>query len=127
LDRRPGLVLVVDDDLSVRRALSRLLRAEGYEVSTFATAREFLAYPWPSRPACLVLDVRLPDMNGLELQRRLAASAPDLPVVIISGHADAAMRQEALEANGVAFLAKPFGDEALLNAISDALARQSGP
>jgi FixJ family two-component response regulator len=126
LDRLRGLVFVVDDDLSVRRALSRLLRAEGYDVCTFATAGEFLAYARPPRPACLVLDVRLPDMSGLELQRRLAVVAPGLPVVVISGHADAAMREEALAANGLALLAKPFGDEALLGAISDALGRQPG-
>jgi FixJ family two-component response regulator len=127
VEPRPGLVLVVDDDLSVRRALSRLLRAEGYDVCAFATAGEFLAYPRPSGPACLVLDMRLPDMSGLELQRRLAAMAPGLPVVVISGHADAAMREEALvAANGLAFLAKPFGDEDLLSAVSDALGRQPG-
>jgi FixJ family two-component response regulator len=127
LEALPGLVFVVDDDLSVRRALSRLLRAEGYEVRTFATAGEFLAYTRPSRPACLVLDVRLPDMSGLELQRRLGVVAPRLPVVVISGHADAAMREEALAANGLAFLAKPFGDEALLSAVSEALGRPPGP
>jgi FixJ family two-component response regulator len=114
---------VVDDDRSVRRALSRLLRAEGYEVSTFATAGEFLAHPLPPRPACLVLDVRLPDMSGLELQRRLAASDPRLPVVVISAHADRAAREEALTARALAFLAKPFDDEDLLGAVRDALAR----
>jgi FixJ family two-component response regulator len=117
-----GLVLVVDDDRSVRRALSRLLRAEGYEVSAFATAGEFLKHPLPPRPACLVLDVRLPDMSGLELQRRLAGSAPRLPVVVISAHADRAAREEALAAKALAFLAKPFDDEDLLGAVRDALA-----
>lgn len=111
----------------MRRALSRLLRAEGYDVCAFSTAGEFLAYPRPARPACLVLDVRLPDMSGLELQRRLAVIAPGLPVVVISGHADAAMRDEALAARGLAFLAKPFGDDALLTAVSDALGRQPAP
>ena len=127
MDPLRGLVFVVDDDLSVRRALSRLLRAEGYDVCAFATATEFLSHPLPARPACLVLDVRLPDMSGLELQRRLASSAPRLPVVVISGHGDRAVREEALAANGLAFLAKPFGDEALLTAVSDALARHPAP
>lgn len=122
-----GLIFVVDDDLSVRRALSRLLRAEGYDVSTFATAGEFLAHPLPTQPACLVLDVRLPDMSGLELQRRLTASAPRLPVVVISGHADRAVREEVLAANALAFLTKPFDDEVLLGAVSDALARYPSP
>jgi FixJ family two-component response regulator len=122
-----GLVLVVDDDLSVRRALSRLLRAEGYDVATFATAGEFLAHPLPLRPACLVLDVRLPDMSGLELQRRLTTTAPRLPVVVISGHADRAVREQVLAAKALAFLAKPFDDDALLGAVSDALARCHPP
>jgi FixJ family two-component response regulator len=124
VERCSGLVFVVDDDLSVRRALGRLLRAVGYDVRAFATAGEFLAYHRPPGPACLVLDVRLPDMSGLELQRRLAVAAPGLPIVVISGHADAAMRNEALAAHGLAFLAKPFGDEDLLGAVRDALERQ---
>ena len=123
MDARRGLVLVVDDDLSVRRALSRLLRAEGYEVRAFATAAAFLAEPLPAPPACLVLDVRLPDMSGLELQRRLAVRAPRLPVVVISGHANAIVREQALAAKALAFLGKPFDDAALLGAVSDALAR----
>src|SRR6185369_11526316 len=110
------IVVVVDDDASVRRALSRLLRSAGCAVETFGTASEFLARPEAPVPSCLVLDVRLPGMSGLDLQARLATDHRELPIVFITGHGSSKLRQRALNAGAVAVLDKPFDDQNLLDA-----------
>lgn len=115
-------VLLLDDDPSVRRDLGELFRLAGFAVTSFSTAREFLAYRRPAGPACLVLDVVLPDGNGLDLQRHLAKTDPDLPVVLITGHMDDALRERALGSGAFAFLAKPLDWMALKNEIRQALA-----
>jgi FixJ family two-component response regulator len=124
---QPPVVYVVDDDASVRRALHRMIRACGLEVETSATAGEFLASDHSRRPACLVLDLRLPGMSGVDLQRRLAASDPDLPIVVITGHGDDEVRRQMLDAGAVAFFPKPFDDVALVAAIRQALRREWPP
>jgi FixJ family two-component response regulator len=111
------VVFVVDDDETVRKSLGSLLRSAGLNVETFASAQEFLAEPRADAPGCLVLDVRLPGLSGLELQRRLAADGCAVPVVFITAHGDAASRAQALEAGAVECLLKPFSEEALLSAI----------
>lgn len=115
-------VLLLDDDPSVRRDLGELFRLVGYAVRSFATARELLAYRRPEGPACLVLDVMLPDGNGLDVQRHLAKTDPDLPVVLITGHMDDALRKRALGSGAFAFLAKPLDWSALRWEIQQAFA-----
>jgi two-component system response regulator FixJ len=117
-------VLVIDDDPSVRRALDRLLRAEGFEVETFSSGAVFLAaLDRGERSGCAVLDVRMPGLSGFEVLERLAARGSTLPVILITGHGDATMATRAMDAGCAAFLAKPFEDDALLDAIRDALRR----
>jgi FixJ family two-component response regulator len=115
-------VLLLDDDPSVRRDLGELFRMTGFAVRSFSTAREFLSYRRPEGPACLVLDVVLPDANGLDLQRHLAKTDPDLPVVLITGHMDDALRERALGSGAFAFLAKPLEWPALRDEIRQAFA-----
>jgi FixJ family two-component response regulator len=116
------LVFVLDDDPSVREALSSLLRSDGFHVSTFESAAEFLKITSPASPDCLVLDLQLPDMSGLELQRELAkANGP--PIVFISGHGDIPTSVQAMKAGAVEFLPKPFSDQELLDAIDSAIAQ----
>ena len=117
------VVFVVDDDISVRESLESLIRYEGWQVETFASAGEFLAHERPVVPSCLVLDVSLPDLNGLDLQKRVAADRTGMPIIFITGHGDVPMTVRAMKAGAVEFLTKPFGDEALLDAIRDALER----
>ncbi|HEY3566620.1 MAG TPA: response regulator [Thermoanaerobaculia bacterium] len=126
-DREKGLpprrsVLLLDDDPSVRRDLGELFRLAGYAVRSFSTARELLGYRRPEGPACLVLDVMLPDANGLDLQQHLAKTDPDLPVVLITGHMDDALRERALGSGAFAFLAKPLEWSALRREIQQAFA-----
>jgi FixJ family two-component response regulator len=116
------IVFVVDDDVSVREALEALIRHEGWETETFASAEEFLARPRVLTPSCLVLDVTLPDLNGLDLQKRLADRS-DMPIIFITGYGDIPMTVQAMKAGAVEFLIKPFGDEALLSAIRQAIER----
>jgi FixJ family two-component response regulator len=116
------IVFVVDDDISVREALEVLIRSEGFETETFASAEAFLARPRAFAPSCLVLDVTLPDLNGLDLQKRLADRS-DMPIIFITGHGDVPMTVQAMKAGAVEFLTKPFGDEVLLSAIRQALER----
>jgi FixJ family two-component response regulator len=117
------LVFVVDDDDSVRRALERLIRSAGHRVEVFASAREFLGNAGVgTRPACLVLDIELPDVNGLQLQRELGAA---LPIIFITGHGDIAMTVRAMKAGACDFLPKPVRDVDLLHAIEQALERAS--
>src|SRR5919108_5230336 len=117
------VVFVVDDDPSIREALSSLLRSVGLGVEPFGSAREFLTGPRPDAPACLVLDVRLPGLSGLDLQRELAAAQVDLPIIFLTGHGDIPMTVQAMKAGAVEFLTKPFRDQDLLDAISQALER----
>jgi FixJ family two-component response regulator len=117
------IVYVVDDDASVREALSSLLRSIGLEVATFASADEFLACPLDERPSCLVLDVRLPGLSGLELQRELAARGRGIPIIFVTGHGDVPMSVRAMKAGAVEFLQKPFLEEELVAAIRLSLER----
>ncbi len=119
-------VYIIDDDPSVRRALERLTQSAGFEARGFATGSEFLAAERAGGPACVVLDLRLPDMHGLELQRRLARTDPGLPVVVVTGYGDDLTRRQALAAGAAAFLPKPFDDQMLLDAIRRALAGPNG-
>ena len=119
------IVYIVDDDPSVRRALRRLIRYEGFDVETAETVGEFLASEHSRRPACLILDVRLPGMSGIDLQSRLAVSEPDLPIVVVTAHAEEEVRRRMLAVGAVAFLSKPFDDDVLLGAIRRALGRGS--
>lgn len=115
-------VFVVDDDLSVRRSLTRLLASAGYEVVSCASAEEFLGLDLV-RPACLVTDVRMPGMTGLDLFEAVRASGLDLPIILSSGDADAATAAHARANGAVRFLAKPFDPEELIAALEDAIAR----
>jgi FixJ family two-component response regulator len=115
-------VLLLDDDPSVRRDLGELFRLSGFDVKSFSTAREFLAYRRSDAPACLVLDVVLPDANGLDVQRHLAKTDPELPIVLITGHMDDALRERALGSGAFAFLAKPLEWPALRDEIRQAFA-----
>ena len=117
------VVFVVDDDSSLRHALTNLLRSVGLRVETFGSAREFLAGPRPDAPGCVVLDVRLPGLSGLDLQRELAAAQIDLPIIFITGYGDIPMTVQAMKAGAVEFLTKPFRDQDLLDAIQQALER----
>jgi len=117
-------VFVVDDDISVRESLEGLLRSAGWRVETFVSAADFLAYPRTNVPCCLVLDVSLPDLNGLELQQRLN-DRRELPIVFITGHGDIPMSVRAMKAGATEFLTKPFKADALLNAIRAAIERST--
>jgi FixJ family two-component response regulator len=121
-EKKP-IVFVVDDDISVRESLELLISCAGWQPETFASAKEFLARPRALTPNCLVLDVSLPGLNGLELQKRVAVDRPDMPIIFITGYGDVPMSVQAMKAGAVEFLTKPFGDEALLQAIRDALER----
>jgi FixJ family two-component response regulator len=117
-----SIVFVVDDDVSVRESLELLVSTAGWQPETFASAHEFLSRPRPAVPSCLVLDVTLPGLNGLELQQRLAERT-DMPIIFITGHGDVPMSVQAMKAGAVEFLTKPFKDDVLLNAIRGALER----
>ncbi len=117
------VVFVVDDDASIREALTSLLRSVGLGVETFGSAREFLNGQRPDAPGCLVLDVRLPGVSGLDLQRELAVARVDLPIIFITGHGDIPMTVRAMKAGAVEFLTKPFRDQELLDAIQQAIER----
>jgi FixJ family two-component response regulator len=111
------IVFVVDDDISVRESLEALIRCEGWESETFASAEEFLSRPRALAPSCLVLDVSLPELNGLDLQKRIAVDRRDMPIIFITGCGDVPMTVKAMKAGAVEFLTKPFDDTTLLNAI----------
>ena len=116
------IVFVVDDDAWVRESLETLIQDEGWRSETFATAQEFLDRPRAFTPSCLVLDISLPGLNGLELQKRLAERT-DMPIIFITGHGDIPMSVGAMKAGAVEFLTKPFNDEVLLTVIRQALER----
>jgi FixJ family two-component response regulator len=117
------IVFVVDDDVSVRESLELLIRFEGWQPETFESAQEFLTRPRPSVPSCLVLDVSLPGLNGLDLQKRVAVERTDMPIIFITGHGDIPMSVQAMKAGAVEFLTKPFGDDVLLSSIRQAIER----
>ena len=117
------IVFVVDDDISVRESLELLIRTAGWKPETFASAQEFLSRPRTPVPSCLVLDVSLPDLNGLDLQKRIVADRIDMPIIFITGYGDVPMTVRAMKAGAVEFLTKPFGDEVLLSAIRLAIER----
>jgi len=117
------IVFVVDDDVSVRESLELLIRCAGWKPELFASAQEFLVQPRVPVPSCLVLDVSLPGLNGLDLQQRVAADRTDMPIIFITGYGDVPMTVKAMKAGAVEFLTKPFGDDVLLSAIRQALDR----
>jgi FixJ family two-component response regulator len=120
----PGkLVFVVDDDAPLRESLADLLRSIGLRVETFASAQEFLESKRPNVPSCLVLDVRLKGLSGLDLQKRLVEGDVDIPIIFITGHGDIPMTVQAMKAGAVEFLTKPFRDQDLLDAVQQALER----
>jgi FixJ family two-component response regulator len=116
-----SIISIVDDDDSVRESLSGLIRSVGFRVMVFASAEEFLNSNHLSDTDCLILDVRMPGMNGLDLQRRLAASHMSIPVIFITAHGDEEARVRALNGGAVEYLLKPFSEDALLKAIDKAL------
>jgi FixJ family two-component response regulator len=116
-----SIVFVIDDDPSIRAAIESLIRSVGMRVQTFASAQEFKASARPDAPACLVLDVRMPGVSGLDLQRELLDAGIRIPVIFITGHGDIPMSVRAMKAGAVEFLTKPFRDQDLLDAISQAL------
>src|SRR4026207_1623701 len=120
------VVFVIDDDASMRDAVSRLLNAVGLTVQTFASAREFLAGRLPDVPGCAVLDVRLPGLSGLDLQREMVERGIHIPVIFITGHGDIPMSVQAMKAGAVEFLTKPFRDQDLLDAVQRPLGRGRG-
>ena len=117
------IVFVVDDDISVRESLESLIRYAGWETETFASGQAFLARPRSLVPSCLVLDVSLPDLNGLELQERIAGDRTDMPIIFSTGHGDVPMTVRAMKGGAVEFLTKPFSDDVLLRAIREAIAK----
>jgi FixJ family two-component response regulator len=119
------IVFVVDDDISVRESLELLINFAGWQPETFSSATEFLARPRTTSPGCLVLDVSLPDLNGLELQKLIASELTHMPIIFITGHGDVPMTVQAMKAGAVEFLIKPFDDEVLLTAIRHAITRSA--
>jgi FixJ family two-component response regulator len=117
-----SIVFVVDDDVSVRESLELLIRTAGWQPHTYASAQDFLSCPRAAVPSCLVLDVTLPGLNGLQLQQQLA-DRTDMPIIFITGHGDVPMSVQAMKAGAVEFLTKPFRDNVLLNAIASAIER----
>jgi FixJ family two-component response regulator len=116
-----AVVYIVDDDPSVRRALARLVRSVGLQVETFPSAKTFLDHPAPDRPACLVLDIRLPGPSGLDLQSTLIQTRRDIPIIFITGHGDVPTSVRAMKGGAVDFLQKPFNDQDLLDCIHHAI------
>jgi FixJ family two-component response regulator len=117
------IVFVVDDDISVRESLEALIGQEGWQPETFASAREFLLRPRTLTPSCLILDVSLPDLNGLDLQEQIAGDRGDMPIIFITGYGDIPMTVQAMKAGAVEFLAKPFSDDTMIAAIRSAIER----
>jgi FixJ family two-component response regulator len=117
------IVLVVDDDLSFRRSTERLMRAAGLNVQSFASAKEFLNHPAPDGPACLILDVRMPGLTGMDLQRELSRSGVQLPIIFVTGYGSIPLSVRAMKAGAAEFLTKPFRSRALLAAVRAALER----
>jgi FixJ family two-component response regulator len=118
-----AIVIVVDDDESFRRSTERLIRSAGFKVQSFSAATEFLKAERPNAPACVVLDVRMPGLSGLDLQKQLARTGIEIPIIFITGHGDIPMSVQAMKAGAVEFLTKPFGERHLFDAIEEAIKR----
>ena len=118
-----SIVFVVDDDISVRESLELLIQSEGWQPATFSSAQDFLVRPRTPAPSCLLLDISMPGLNGLELQKRVAAEHPDVPIIFITGHGDVPKTVQAMKAGAIEFLTKPFKDDVLLIAVRQALER----
>jgi FixJ family two-component response regulator len=123
VEETDSIVFVVDDDLSFRRSVERLIHLAGFKVQAFGSAREFLAAKRPDEPSCLVLDVRMPGLSGLDLQRELAKADIAIPIIFVTGHGDIPMSVQAIKAGAVEFFTKPFPDQKFLSAIDEALKR----
>ena len=123
MTEKPPIVIVVDDDLSFRNMLSRLVGTIGLKTVQFASAEEFLAAPLPDGPACLVLDVHMPGLSGLDLQRRLTQGSRPFPIIFTTGHGDIPMTVEAMKAGAVGFFSKPFRTQEMIDAIKEGIAR----
>jgi FixJ family two-component response regulator len=122
--RQPEAVIaIVDDDLSVREGLETLIRSAGWRVETFASAQEFLARPRDEAPSCLILDLQLPGLSGLDLQKRMAELELEIPIVFLTGHGNIPASVQAMKAGAVEFLTKPFDEKDLLRAIEEAIER----
>jgi FixJ family two-component response regulator len=119
------IVFVVDDDVSARESMELLIGNMGWQPETFVSAQEFLGRPRVFVPTCLVLDVTVPDLNGLELQKRVAVDRPDMPIIFVTGHGDVPMTVQAMKGGALEFLTKPFADDVLLNAIGRGPARRT--
>jgi FixJ family two-component response regulator len=117
------IVFIVDDDVSVRESLESLIQNEGWQAETFSSAHQFLDRPRCAVPSCLVLDISLPGLNGLDLQKRVAVERTDLPIIFLTGHGDIPKTVQAMKVGAVEFLTKPFNDEVLLSAIRQAFER----
>jgi FixJ family two-component response regulator len=118
-----AIIAIVDDDRSVRRGLERLIRSAGWKAETFASAQEFLARPGAEAPSCLVLDLQLPGLSGLDLQKRMAEVGLEIPIVFLTGHGDIPASVQAMKAGAIEFLTKPVDEQDLLNAIQEAVER----
>jgi FixJ family two-component response regulator len=123
VSRAQPIVFVIDDDVSIRESLELLIRHAGWQTEVFASAQEFLRRPRPSTPCCLILDVSLPDLNGLDLQKRIAVDQTYMPIIFITGYGDVPMTVQAMKAGAFEFLPKPFADDVVLNAIQQAIER----
>lgn len=123
LRQSKAAIAIVDDDESAREGLSSLIRSAGFDVETYASAQEFLSRPGTEAPACLVLDLQLPGLTGLELQKRMAAVGLEIPIVFLTGHGNIPASVQAMKAGAVEFLTKPFDEEDLLQAIQEAVER----
>jgi FixJ family two-component response regulator len=119
------IVFIVDDDISVRESLEALIGTEGWQAECFASARDFLARPPAATPSCLILDVNLPDLNGLELQERMAGDRLGMPIIFITGYGDIPMTVRAMKAGAAEFLTKPLAEDALIGAIQQAIDRSA--
>jgi FixJ family two-component response regulator len=119
------IVFVVDDDLSVRAALEMLIQSQGWQPQTYGSAEDFLARPRARTPCCLVLDVTLPELNGLDLQKLVMAERTEMPIIFITGNGDVPMTVQAMKAGAIEFLTKPFSTEVLLSAVRQALERST--
>src|SRR6202142_2516112 len=117
------IVFIVDDDISVRESLELLIHSQGWQAETFESAKEFLDHPRVLVPSCLILDVSLPGLDGLELQKRIAVERTEMPIIFITGYGDVPKTVQAMKGGAVEFLTKPFNDEVLLTAIRQALER----
>ena len=117
------IVFVVDDDQSVREGIESLLTSAGFSVDTFPTAEMFLNHPHPDRPACVILDVRMPGLSGLDLQRELTKSGASIPIIFVTGHGNVRMTAQAMKAGAVEFLTKPFREQELIDAVRESIGR----